>query len=216
MSTTLTPLRAAQNDADPETDRWAALGRFARALSNQVLKMTRRGQRGFMKNVEILEAWVREALLKMAERIELPAPRRKPYHRPTLQELLAPTCKEAAQRTVTTRTPGFRAILPDEVERQLADQRRPQLVPGNLNFRNTAQADLRDRRIRYRQRLAAINAVLQNPERYARRVKRKLTERQKRSHVKVVAVRHGSALPDLLRLPRSSEEARLIWYDDSS
>ena len=55
-----------------------------------------------------------------------------------------------------------------------------------------------DPRPSYRRRLAAIEAVLDAPEIYARRVKQRLDERAKRPPVKHVTVTHRSALPDLL------------------
>ena len=73
-----------------------------------------------------------------------------------------------------------------------------------------------DPRPAYRRRLAAIEAVLEAPELYARRVKRKLDERAKRPPVKHVTVTHRSALSDLLQVSRHSDLGRYVWYNDSS
>ena len=63
--------------------------------------------------------------------------------------------------------------------------------------------------------LPRFEAVLETPERYARRVRQRLDERAKRPPVKHVTITHRSALPDLLQVSPHSDLGRYVWYNDS-
>ena len=72
-----------------------------------------------------------------------------------------------------------------------------------------------DPRPAYRAKLAAIEAVLNAPELYAQRVKRKLIERQHRARIKRVKLPNHTPLEDLVRVPLYSDLGRYVWYNDS-
>ena len=54
-------------------DQWRGLKKFAADLAAQLPLLPKRGNRGVKANLAILEAWIRAALVKLAEQIELPA-----------------------------------------------------------------------------------------------------------------------------------------------
>ena len=194
--------------AESLAERWRGLKKFAADLAAQLPTLTRRGNRGVKQNLAILEAWIRAALLTLAEQVELPARRELPRK----GEAIA----EPAVRASSVRRLGFRAIEPDEYEKQRLAEKAAKTRFDISQFSGGGPRSAHDPRPSYRRRLAAIEAVLEAPERYARRVKRKLDERAKRPPVKHVTVTHRSALPDLLQVSPHSDLGRYVWYNDSS
>ena len=167
-----------------------------------------RGNRGLKQNLAILEAWIRAALLTLAEQVELPARR-------TLRRK-AEAVAEPAGRAPTERRLGFRAIEPDAYEKQRMAENAAKTRFDISQFSGGGPRSAHDPRPSYRCRLAAIEAVLDAPELYARRVKQRLDARAKRPPVKHVTVTHRSALPDLLQVSPHSDLGRYVWYNDSS
>ena len=187
-------------------DQWRGLQKFAADLAADIAALPARYNRGVKANLAILEGWVRAALLKLAEDIDLPAP------------LKTRRREETAARAFTAgptaaRRPGFRCLEPDDYERERTAENRFDIsqFSGQPSVRSC-----RDPRPVYRAKLAAIEAVLDAPEIYARRVKRKLHTRKNRPNIKQVTLTHRSALPDLLQVSPYSDLGRYVWYNDSS
>ena len=195
--------------AESMAERWRGLKKFAADLAAQLPGLGPRGNRGVKQNLAILEAWIRAALLTLAEQVELPA-RRKMRRK---GEVVA----EPVERTSSERRLGFRAIEPDEYEKQRAAEKAAKTRFDISQFSGSGGPRMHnDPRPAYRRRLAAIEAVLEAPELYARRVKQRLDERAKRPPVKHVTLTHRSALPDLLQVSPHSDLGRYVWYNDSS
>ena len=186
-------------------DQWRGLKKFAADLAADISALPARHNRGVKANLAILEAWLRAALLTLAEEIE--PPKRKLPRRTGAQDI------EREEPIKAGRRMGFRCIVPDAYEKDLAAENRFGISKMSGVRRNGPR---RDPRPAYRRRLAAIAAVLDAPELYARRVKRKLEERKKRPNLKRVNLVHRSALPELLNVPRRSDLGRFIWYNDTS
>ena len=111
------------------------------------------------------------------------------------------------------RRPGFRAMEPDAFDQEAAAENRFDI---SVFSGGAASGHRRDQRPLYARRLAAIDAVLDAPELYARRVKAELAARRHRARLKQVRITHRSALPDLLGVSRQSDLGRYVWYNDSS
>ena len=62
--------------AETMAERWRGLKKFAADLASQLPGLSPRGNRGVKQNLAILEAWIRAALLTLAEQVELPARRK--------------------------------------------------------------------------------------------------------------------------------------------
>ena len=112
------------------------------------------------------------------------------------------------------RRAGFRAILPDDIDRQLAALKRP--IVDMAALAGPGGSVRRDMRPVYLRQLAAIDAVLKHPERYARRVRRTLNARAKRPAMRLMQVRHRPARSDLMRVSPNSDLGRQLWYYDTS
>ena len=194
--------------AETMAERWRGLKKFAADLAAQLPTLTRRGNRGVKQNLAILEAWLRAALLTLAEQVELPSHRKM---RRRVEAVSKPTERASSKRRL-----GFRAIEPDDYERQRLAEKAAKTRFDISQFSGGGPRSAHDPRPAYRRRLAAIEAVLDGPEVYARRVKRKLDERAKRPPVKHVTLTHRSALPDLLQVSPHSDLGRYVWYNDSS
>ena len=63
--------------AETMAERWRGLKKFAADLAAQLPGLSPRGNRGVKQNLAILEAWIRAALLTLAEQVELPARRKR-------------------------------------------------------------------------------------------------------------------------------------------
>ena len=194
--------------AETMAERWRGLKKFAADLAAQLPGLGSRGNRGLKQNLAILEAWIRAALITLAEQVELPARRTR--------RRKAEAVAEPTERTSSERRPGFRAIEPDEYEKQRLSEKAAKTRFDISQFSGGGPRSAHDPRPAYRRRLAAIEAVLEAPEIYARRVKQRLDERAKRPPVKHVTITHRSALPDLLQVSPHSDLGRYVWYNDSS
>ena len=173
--------------AETMAERWRGLKKFAADLAAQLPVLGPRGNRGLKQNLAILEAWLRAALLTLAEQVELPA-RRKMRRK---GEAVA----EPIERASSERRLGFRAIEPDAYEKQRLAEKAAKTRFDISQFAGRWPALTRhDPPPSYRRRLAAIEAVLQTPELYARRVKQRLEARAKRPPVKHVT-HHPSLRP---------------------
>ena len=194
--------------AETIAERWRGLKKFAADLAAQLPGLGPRGNQGIKQNLAILEAWIRAALLALAEQVELPARRKM---RRKAEAVAKPTERASSERRL-----GFRAIEPDEYEKQRLSEKAAKTRFDISQFSGGGPRSAHDPRPAYRRRLAAIEAVLDGPEVYARRVKQRLEARAKRPPVKHVTVTHRSALPDLLQVSRHSDLGRYVWYNDSS
>ena len=194
--------------AETMAERWRGLKKFAADLAAQLPGLGLRGNRGLKHNLAILEAWIRAALLTLAEHVDLPARRKR--HRKV--EAIA----DPIERASSERRLGFRAIEPDAYEKQRMAEKAAKTRFDISQFSGGGLRSAHDPRPAYRRRLAAIEAVLEAPEIYARRVKLRLEARRKRPPVKHVTVTHRSALPDLLQVSPHSDLGRYVWYNDSS
>ena len=193
--------------AETIADQWRGLRKFAADLAADISALPARYNRGVKANLAILEHWLRAALLKLAEELELPKPTRVRRR------------NEASESTVerghtgSKRRQGFRCLEPDDYEREIAAENRfdiSQVSGGG------AREIIHDHRPMYRLRLDAIEAVLDAPEKYAQRVKRKLIERQHRARIKRVKLPSHAPLEDLVRVPLYSDLGRYVWYNNSS
>ena len=181
--------------------------KFAAELVADIAVLPAKYNRGVKANLAILENWLRAALLTLAETVDLPTPRRLRRAESTIAE------PNTSEKKTSERRRGFRCIQPDEQERELAAENRFDIS----QFSGGASKDIsHDPRPAYRARLAAIEAVLEAPETYARRVKRKINERKNRVRIKRVKLPHHSPLEDLARTSPYSDLGRYIWYNDSS
>ena len=193
--------------AETIADQWRGLQKFAVDLAADIAALPAKYNRGVKANLAILEHWLRAALLKLAEELELPKP--KKVRRPNEES------EDTAERvhTVLQRRRGFRCIEPDEYERELAAENRFDISKFSGSGARGAQ---NDHRPKYCLRLDAIEAVLDAPEKYARRVKRKLIERRHRARIKRVKLPKHAPLEDLARVSRHSDLGRYVWYNNSS
>ena len=95
-------------------DKWRGLQKFAADLAADIAALPARYNRGVKANLTILEHWLRAALLKLAEEVQLPKSkkRRRPYD----------ASEDIAKRghTGSQRRCGFRCIEPDEYEKDLS------------------------------------------------------------------------------------------------
>ena len=145
--------------AEAIADQWRGLKKFASDLAQQLPGLGPRGNRGLKQNLAILEAWIRAALLTLAEQVELPTRR-------TLRRK-AEAVAEPAGRAPTERRLGFRAIEPDEYEKQRMAEKAAKTRFDISQFLGGGPRSAHDPRPSYRRRLAAIEAVLEAPEIYA-------------------------------------------------
>ena len=195
-------------------DQWRSLKAFAARLGDEVAGAARSGQRKIAHNLTILEHWVRQVLLELADHVELPTPRRQ--RRAEAAHADTPNTDDTHPAPSAPRRPGFRAILPDAYDLQLTARLRKPPVIDITQFAGNG-GPRGDVRVRYRKRLAALVAALEHPERYARRVRQVLQARAKRPPVKFLPrPKPRSALPDLLSVPRHSDLGRYLWAYDSS
>ena len=199
-------LRMTPKLAEIIADKWRGLQKFAADLAADIAALPARYNRGVKANLTILEHWLRAALLKLAEEIELTKPKKR--HRPN------DTSEVTAERsqTVSKRRCGFRCIEPDEYERDLAAENRFDISKVSGGGERGA---LKDHRPKYRLRLEAIEAVLEAPEKYALRAKRKLEARRRRARIKRVKLPKHSPLEDLAQVSPHSDLGRYVWYYDS-
>ena len=187
-------------------DQWRGLQKFAAELAADIAALPARYNRGVKANLVILEHWLRAALLKLAEELELPKPRKVPRPSDASEDTAERDHKGLQRRR------GFRCIEPDEYERELAAENRFDIS----RFSGSGERGvIHDHRPKFRLRLGAIEAVLEAPEKYARRVKRKLIERRHRARIKRVKLPKHAPLEDLVRVPLYSDLGRYVWYNDS-
>jgi len=193
--------------AETIADQWRGLQKFAADLAADIAALPKRYNRGVKANLTILEHWLRAALLKLAEEVKLPKPKKAPRPNDASEDTA-----EGAQ-TGSKRRLGFRCIEPDEYEQDLAAENRFDI--SQVSGRGYSGV-LYDHRPKYRLRLEAIEAVLEAPEKYARRVKQKLEARRRRARIKRVKLPKHSPLEDLVRVSPHSDLGRYVWYYDTS
>ena len=196
--------------AEAIADQWRGLKKFASDLAQQLPGLGPRGHRGVKQNIAILEAWIRAALLQLAAIVELPAKQAARRNAP-----VAARAGEADPETHPRRA-GFRAIDPDDYDRQIS------ALNGTGNRFDISAYDGprgslgRDQRPLYVRRLEAIEAVLEAPERYARRVRQRLEARSKRPPVTFVKLPQRAPVPEARPPQGRSGLFRVIEYNDSS
>ena len=193
------------NIAETLADTWSALKKFAGDLAAQLPALGPRGNRGVKANLAILESWIRAARLKLAGEIDLPKRRKRAGG-------MLPLAEDAPGGAIKRRA-VFRAIEPDAYEQAAAAENRFDISAFSGP---PPTGSPRDQRPLYERKLAAIEAVLEAPEKYARRVKARLEVRKHRARLTRVKISPQSALPDLLSVSRHSDLGRYVWYNDSS